>query len=114
MRSHSSSLPASGNALDIVEELQLRRWARENYVPPEERTDDWHPVVHEEMQSKDAELIIGSRIREPFRSYVPLLPLPPQQWHSRHFLPEEPKLMQQPTALQNMVSPDGTQTLSAP
>jgi hypothetical protein len=41
--------------LDFIEELRLRRWARENYVPPVERQQSWHPVVHEEMEKKDIE-----------------------------------------------------------
>ena len=41
--------------LDLIEELRLRRWARENYVPPENRQRTWHPVVHEEMNNKDTE-----------------------------------------------------------
>lgn len=41
--------------LDFIEELRLRRWAREHYVPPTQRDDDWHPVVHEEMTKKDRE-----------------------------------------------------------
>ena len=43
------------NGLDLIEELRLRRWARENYVPNDQRLDDWHPVVLEEMQARDAE-----------------------------------------------------------
>ncbi len=42
--------------LDLIEELKLRRWARENYQPPEQRRPDWHPVVHEEMRKKDTEV----------------------------------------------------------
>lgn len=42
--------------VDFIEELRLRRWARENHVPPEERLPSWHPVVHEEMKKKDSEL----------------------------------------------------------
>ncbi|MBL8851451.1 MAG: hypothetical protein JNG89_17340 [Planctomycetaceae bacterium] len=42
--------------LDLVEELQLRRWARANHVPPAERDADWHPVILEEMLHKDMEL----------------------------------------------------------
>jgi hypothetical protein len=42
--------------LDFIEELRLRRWARENYVPAEERNDSWHPVVHQEMEKKDLEV----------------------------------------------------------
>ena len=41
--------------LDFIEELRLRRWARENYVPPTQRQHSWHPVVHEEMEKKDDE-----------------------------------------------------------
>jgi hypothetical protein len=41
--------------LDFIEELRLRRWARENYVPSEQREHAWHPIVHEEMEKKDAE-----------------------------------------------------------
>jgi hypothetical protein len=41
--------------LDFIEELRLRRWARENYVPRGQRKHTWHPVVHEEMEKKDNE-----------------------------------------------------------
>ena len=41
--------------LDFIEELRLRRWARENYVSPDQRKHSWHPVVHEEMEKKDLE-----------------------------------------------------------
>ncbi len=39
--------------VDFIEEIRLRRWARENYVPADERDESWHPVVLEEMRSKD-------------------------------------------------------------
>jgi hypothetical protein len=42
--------------LDFIEELRLRRWARENWVPPEERSDSWHPIVHQEMEKKETEM----------------------------------------------------------
>jgi hypothetical protein len=41
--------------MDLIEELRMRRWARENYVPPERREQGWHPVIQEEMQKKDNE-----------------------------------------------------------
>ena len=41
--------------IDFIEELRLRRWARENYVPPGQRKRTWHPVVHDEMKKKDHE-----------------------------------------------------------
>jgi hypothetical protein len=43
--------------VDFIEELKLRRWARENYQPPEQRRPDWHPVVHDEMTKKDLETV---------------------------------------------------------
>jgi hypothetical protein len=39
--------------VDFIEEIRLRRWARENYKPAGERNDSWHPVVLDEMQAKD-------------------------------------------------------------
>jgi hypothetical protein len=45
--------------LDFIEELRLRRWARENYVPREQREAEWHPVVLEEMDRKDEELTVA-------------------------------------------------------
>jgi hypothetical protein len=41
--------------LDFIEELRLRRWARENYVPRAERQNSWHPIVHDEMEKKESE-----------------------------------------------------------
>lgn len=72
--------------LDIVEELQLRRWARENYVPPGER-DSQHPVVAHEMRLRDAEMIIEARSREPLSSFVPLAPSVIREIHQQHETP---------------------------
>jgi hypothetical protein len=41
--------------LDLIEELRLRRWARENYVPRGQRQMGWHSVVLDEMSKKDFE-----------------------------------------------------------
>jgi len=41
--------------LDLIQELRLRRWARENYVPDGQREASWHPVILDEMQKKDLE-----------------------------------------------------------
>jgi len=41
--------------LDFIDELRLRRWARENYVPHGERAGSWHPVILDEMSRKDRE-----------------------------------------------------------
>jgi hypothetical protein len=42
--------------VDFIEEIRLRRWARENYKPAGERNESWHPVVLDEMQAKDSEV----------------------------------------------------------
>jgi hypothetical protein len=46
-----------GTEVDFIEELRLRRWARENYVPRHEREVSWHPVVLDEMNRKDLEAV---------------------------------------------------------
>jgi hypothetical protein len=55
-----------GSELDFIEELQLRRWAREHYVPREQRQTGWHPVVHNEMERKDFEAVES----DPMPSYA--------------------------------------------
>jgi hypothetical protein len=56
--------------LDFIEELRLRRWARENYVPRNGRQTTWHPVVHEEMEKKDLEA--GTLVASGYASSVRL------------------------------------------
>jgi len=41
--------------VDFIEELRLRRWAREHYVPADRRESSWHPVVIDEMMRKERE-----------------------------------------------------------
>lgn len=42
--------------IDLIEELRLRRWARENYVAADERDARWHPIILEEMRRRDGEV----------------------------------------------------------
>ncbi len=42
--------------VDFIEELRLRRWARENYVPCGQRELSWHPVILDEMNRRDSEV----------------------------------------------------------
>lgn len=42
-------------ALDLIEELRLRRWARTHYQPPAFRESVLHPVVQNEFEAMDAE-----------------------------------------------------------
>jgi len=48
-------LGTSTAELDFIEELRLRRWARENFVPATQRDTAWHPIILEEMSRKDGE-----------------------------------------------------------
>jgi hypothetical protein len=48
-------LSSVATEVDFIEELRLRRWARENYVPTTERELSWHPVILDEMSRKDLE-----------------------------------------------------------
>ena len=49
-------MPTSlGAEVDFIEELKLRRWAREHYVPGDRRERSWHPVILDEMSRKDLE-----------------------------------------------------------
>lgn len=45
----------SSTAPDLIEEFRLRRWARLNFVPAAERSDDLHPVILHEMSLCDLE-----------------------------------------------------------
>jgi hypothetical protein len=57
--------------VDIVKELRLRRWARENFLPAADRPSSWHPVVLDEMSVMDAE---ASEFQPRAVPYVPLAP----------------------------------------
>jgi hypothetical protein len=41
--------------VDPIEEMRLRTWARQNYVQPDSRDQNWHPIVLAEMHRKDQE-----------------------------------------------------------
>lgn len=76
--------------MDMLKELRLRRWARENFVLPEERSADWHEIVLDEMRIRDAELaamlsagLIGSALvpLEPTTYFFDVPHLGPAQPH---------------------------------
>jgi len=48
---------ATVGSLDLIEELHMRRWARENYVPRHQRQKSWHRIVLDEMEKKDLEAL---------------------------------------------------------
>ena len=41
--------------VDAIEEIRLRTWARQNYLPSDLRDRSWHPIILDEMQRKDQE-----------------------------------------------------------
>ena len=47
--------------IDFIEELKLRRWARENYVPQPKRDGSWHPIIHDEMETSRNPRLAGWR-----------------------------------------------------
>jgi hypothetical protein len=67
-------LSAQQSSTDPVEELRLRRWARENYVAIAHRDSTWHAIVLDEMQRRDRELTFAGGYAEIARRIVPLVP----------------------------------------
>lgn len=49
-------LSSIGSEVDFIDELRLRRWAREHYVPASQREMSWHPVILDEMVQKEREM----------------------------------------------------------
>lgn len=62
---------ATARDLDLIEELWLRRWARQHYTDPERRVPSWHPIIHDEMRKKDGELFESGRLAT--SAYSPFL-----------------------------------------
>jgi hypothetical protein len=71
-------------ATDLVEEFVLRRWAREHYVPVDERNVDWHTVVLDEMDRKDREVAEAAEYALSGRRVVPLVPCADWTLHGPH------------------------------
>lgn len=87
--------------LDVIDELMYRCWARRNFLPPELREADWHPVILEEMAAKDYELLEESRrettINQPPHSrFVPLVPTITHLVHPAHADLREPHYLTSP------------------
>lgn len=49
-------------AVDLIEELRLRRWARENYCYAEARQASWHPLIHDEMRRIDEDVLADEAV----------------------------------------------------
>jgi hypothetical protein len=77
--SHLAEHPAmsarADGSIDLISELQLRQWARRNYIPLELRPSTWHPVVLDEMAYRDEERReLEWEFRGPRSAFVPLAP----------------------------------------
>lgn len=59
--------------MDIVKELRLRRWARENYVLPDQRSNRWDAVILNEMESMDRDIAEQKQNHEWLSAYAPVL-----------------------------------------
>ena len=44
------------STIDFIRELRLRQWARQHFVPREQRKVHWHSIVLEEMRKRDQEI----------------------------------------------------------
>jgi hypothetical protein len=73
--------------VDLVKELRLRRWARQNYVPADDRRNSWHPIVLDEMKAKDDEIAESAATAFP---YVPLAPSTTHTIHGSHACRQQP------------------------
>ncbi|QDT50354.1 hypothetical protein [Symmachiella dynata] len=62
--------------MDVVDELRLRRWARQHHVASEERDATWHPIVLDEMRRRDSE---HEMTLKPHAFSGALVPLAPHQ-----------------------------------
>ncbi|MBW3540223.1 MAG: hypothetical protein KY476_08130 [Planctomycetes bacterium] len=71
------------NTVDPIQELRLRRWARRNYVASDQRGANWHPIVLDEMRSRDSELC---EYAEETLGRIPprFVPLEPGRTHAVH------------------------------
>ncbi|MEZ6048796.1 MAG: hypothetical protein R3C11_25095 [Planctomycetaceae bacterium] len=88
---------------DIVKELRLRSWARQNYVAPAARSKDWHPIVLDEMSRRDAEIMAMQAEHEAWQlartgpaAVVPLIPGSILALHPAHKEIPTPKFLSQP------------------
>lgn len=82
-------------AMDLTKELRLRRWARQNYVVPSQRSKSWHAIVLDEMRFKDAEMLEQMSAPDAGR-YVPLMPTTTNHAiDPAHQQPAEPKIVAQ-------------------
>ncbi|MAT14373.1 MAG: hypothetical protein CMJ46_03790 [Planctomyces sp.] len=94
---------------DIVKELRLRSWARQNYVVLADRSKDWHPIVLDEMNRRDNEILAVQTEKEAWMqakagggNVVPLVPGSILALHAPHKQVPAPKFLSQPVVVDSL------------
>lgn len=85
--------PSAMPELSVEDELRIRRWAHEYYVPAEQRHRSWHPVFLAEMAQLDEELIDAESRHSRAHSLVPLAPGEFCRLDPRHAAIAAPKIL---------------------
>lgn len=96
-------------SIDLIQELRLRKWARQHYVGHGQRGRNWHPIVLEEMRFRDDELRAAQAGKDHLCSpYVPLAPLETCYLDEPHDAVPEPKSLSALTGTGHIDSSGGT------
>ncbi|MDA1014716.1 MAG: hypothetical protein O3A00_09735 [Planctomycetota bacterium] len=84
------------NMMDMVQELRLRRWARENFQSVGQRDQSWNAIVLDEMAKIDVESTVAPAETQFLndensiargRQFVPLMPMTALDVHEAHDIP---------------------------
>ncbi len=89
---------AQSTTIDFIEELTYRCSARRNYLPPELREENLHPIILEEMAHRDRELAAEIQRDELLNTtmnlgFVPLIPTVTHYVHPAHAEIREPHFL---------------------
>ena len=92
-------------ATSLIAEFRMRRWARMNYVSPDQRVETWNPIVLDEMKIKDLEMTetennsMQARVSS---MYVPLAPGAKKRIDEAHIELSTPHILKMQQASRNL------------
>jgi hypothetical protein len=92
-------------ATSLIAEFRMRRWARMNYVSPDQRIETWNPIVLDEMKMKDLEMVetednsMKARVSS---MYVPLAPGAKNRIDEAHIEASTPHILNMQEASRNL------------